>query len=166
MELVYQPSARKCDHRSILFIEVDQTLVALLFQTLNLVHFLDELLVVQCCSNLENERWRLRTLQTSKTNGFPKVLGMEILVRYEFHVWVLKFSDLMVSMKIMHKGKLQVYICIYIVYMYVHVIYISYTYHIPLIYISYTYRIHVYHIIVMISSVISHTHTSISILSM
>ena len=112
MELVYQPSARKCDHRSILFIEVDQTLVALLFQTLNLVHFLDELLVVQCCSNLENERWRLRTLQTSKTNGFPKVLGMEILVRYEFHVWVLKFSDLMVSMKIMHKGKLQVYIYI------------------------------------------------------
>ena len=125
MELVYQPSARKCDHRSILFIEVDQTLVALLFQTLNLVHFLDELLVVQCCSNLENERWRLRTLQTSKTNGFPKVLGMEILVRYEFHVWVLKFSDLMVSMKIMHKGKLQVYIYIYIHTPYVYV-YVGY----------------------------------------
>ena len=52
-------------------------------------------------------------LETAKTNGFPKVLGMEILIRYEIHVWVLKFSDLMVSMKIMHKGKLQVYIYIH-----------------------------------------------------
>ena len=48
-------------------------------------------------------------IQITKTNGFPKVLGMEISVRYENHVWVLKLSYLMESMKIMHKGKTQVY---------------------------------------------------------
>lgn len=68
--------------------------------------------------------WEL--LETPKTNGFPKVLGMEILIRYEIHVWVLKFSDLMVSMKIMHKGKLQVYIFVFYC---IHIYILQYSYY-------------------------------------
>ena len=71
-------------------------------------------------------------LETPKTNGFPKVLGMEILIRYEIHVWVLKFSDLMVSMKIMHKGKLQVYIYLFFTaYIYIYIYYSILTIQIP-----------------------------------
>ena len=60
-------------------------------------------------------------IQITKTNGFPKVLGMEISVRYENHVWVLKLSYLVESMKIMQGEDSGIYI--YIV-MSCHIIYI------------------------------------------
>lgn len=49
--------------------------------------------------------------RTPKIGSFPKLLSMEILIRVVFHGQVWEFSDLDLSMEIVHARKFQVDIC-------------------------------------------------------